>query len=118
RSVAIDRLDAKHRGTGDVPVGDGLGTELDDFGLPGRERVIRLLAVARAPQVVLDQRGDRARVQERLASHRGAAGLDEVAVGHLLDDVAGGARSERLIEVLLALVPREEAEAQVRAALL
>jgi hypothetical protein len=42
-----------------------------------------------AVEVVADQRGDRRRVEERLAAHRRAAGLDEVAVGGALEHVAG-----------------------------
>src|SRR5437660_364512 len=97
RAVAIDRLLADHQGLGDLPVGVALGHELDDFGLARRQQVTRLLAVARSSQVVVDQRGDRARVQERLAADRRATGLHEVAVGDLLDDVARRPRAECLV---------------------
>ena len=65
------------------------------------------LALPVALQVVADQRGDRARVEERLAAHRRPARLDQVPVGDRLEHVAAGARLERLEEVLLVVVHRQ-----------
>src|SRR3954465_15148468 len=57
-----------------------------------------------------------ARVEERLAAHRRPAGLDEVAIGDALEHVAGRARAQRLEQVLLVVVHREDQHAQVVAA--
>ena len=54
-------------------------------------------------------------VQERLPAHGRAAGLDQLTVGHRLEDVARGARLERLEAVLLEVVHREHEHAQLRA---
>ena len=67
-----------------------------------------------AVEVVADQRVHRAGVEERLAAHRRTAGLDQVAVGDGLEHVPGRARLERLEEVLLVVVHREDQDPQVR----
>ena len=101
---------------GDLARRARLGDQLDDLHLARGERVVRRrLAAARALEVVAHQRADGARVQERLAAHRGAAGLDEVAVGDALEHVAGGAGAQRLEQVLLVVVHREDQHAQVGA---
>ena len=63
-----------------------------------------------------DQARDRRGVEERLAAHRGAARLDQVAVGAGLEHVARRARLERLEEVLLGVVHREHQDAHAPAA--
>ena len=84
-------------------------------------RGVRMLSGSRssvlaALQVVPDQRGDGAGVEERLAAHRRPAGLDQVAVGDRLEHVAGGAGLERLEEVLLVVVHRQHQDAHRRRA--
>lgn len=60
RAVALDRVLADHQRLCDLTVGVALRDELDDFGLPWRQRVACLLAVARAIAgervAVIDQR--------------------------------------------------------------
>ena len=73
------------------------------------------LALPAAPQVVPDQRGDRAGVEERLAAHRRPAGLHQVLVGDRLQHVAGRPGLERLEEVLLVVVHRQHQDAHRRA---
>ena len=68
-----------------------------------------------AVEVVADERRDGGRVEEGLAAHGRAAGLDEVAVGGALEHVARRAGLERLEEVLLAVVHREHQRAQLGA---
>src|SRR5688500_18696078 len=74
RSLAPDRLLVYDELLGDLRVGVRLGDELDDLLLARREGVrARRLAAARALEVVAHDRAHRARVEDRLAAHRGAA---------------------------------------------
>ena len=71
------------------------------------------LAGARAIEVLAHERAYGAGIEERLAAHRGAAGLDEVAVDGALEHVAGGAGADRLEQVLLVVVHREHEHADL-----
>ncbi len=64
-------------------------------------------------QVGADEGPLGARVDERLVPHGGPAGLDQVAVGDGLEDVAAGSGPERLEEVLLVVVHRQDQDVQV-----
>ena len=98
----------------DLLVGVRLGDELDDLLLArGQQLAAQDVAGARALDVLAHQRADAAGVEERLAAHRGAAGLDEVAVDGALEHVAGGADLDRLEEVLLVVVHREHQHAHL-----
>src|SRR3954451_6189564 len=100
RAVALDRLLADDEHLRDLVVGVRLGDELDDLLLAWRERVARRrLPPARALEVLAHERAHRAGVQKRLAAHRGAHRLDDVAIGGGLEHVARGAGLERLEEV-------------------
>src|SRR4051794_17432310 len=113
RAMALDGLLADRQELGDVAARVALGDELDDLDLARRQRILaQRLARPRALEVVADQRPHRAGVEERLAAHRGAARLDEVAVGDRLEHVAGGAGAQRLVEVLLGVVHRQDQHAQ------
>ena len=117
RAVALDRLLAQHELAGDLARRPRLGDELDDLHLARGERVVgRRLAAAGALDEVAHQRAHGARVQERLAAHRGPAGLDQVAVGDALEHVARRARAQRLEQVLLVVVHGEDQHAQAVAA--
>src|SRR4051812_23043377 len=114
RAVRLDRLLADREDLGDLAVRVALRDELHDLLLARGERVLdERLARAGALGVVADESALGARVEERLAAHRRAARLDEVAVGHGLEDVARGARLEGLEEVALVVVHREDQHAQV-----
>src|ERR671914_1683619 len=105
RAVALDGLVADNQQRCDLPARVALGDQLDDLGLACGQRVLReLLALRRTLQVVPDERLHRARVDEGLAAHRGAAGLHQVAIRDRLQDVSGRARTQRLEEVALVVV--------------
>ena len=55
-----------------------LGDQLQHLELARRQDVELLLVAAAALDVVADECGDRGGVEERLAAHRGAAGVDDV----------------------------------------
>ena len=76
---------------GDLLRGVRLGDQLQHLELARREHVEVLVVGAAALDVVAHERGDRGRVQERLAAHRPPAGVDDVLVGVGLEHVAGGA---------------------------
>ena len=82
-------------------------------GVSGSRR--RRLAAGGAVEVVADERRDGGGVEEGLAAHGRAAGLDEVAIGGALEHVARRPRLQRLEEVLLAVVHREHQRAQLGA---
>src|SRR5919197_2775904 len=96
RAVPLHRLLADHELLGDLSPGVALGDQLEDLGLPGAERIAHLLTRPGPLEEVADQRADRPRIEERLPAHGGAAGLDQVAVGHGLEHVPGRARLQRL----------------------
>ena len=115
--MAVDRLRADHRQLGDLLAGVALRDQLDHLLLARRQRS----SGSRSPRPsaverVADQRGDGGGVEERLAAHRRAAGLHEVAVRARLQHVARRARLERLEEVLLVVVHREHQHADLRPA--
>ncbi len=60
------------------------------------------------------QRADGGRIEERLAAHRGAARLDQVAVRNGLEHVAGGAGLQRFEAIRLDVVHGEDQHADVR----
>src|SRR4051812_31814379 len=114
RAVALDRLLAQHQQRRDLLRRVALGDQLRHLFLARRQRVLaRRSAVARVGQEVLDERRHRARVEERLAAHCGAAGLDEVLVRCRLEDVTRGACLQRLVQVLLVVVHREDEHLRV-----
>src|SRR5919202_4048302 len=75
--VAVDGLAADHEQLGDLVAGVALGAELEHLELARGQRM-EAVVVARAVEVVLDERRDRAGVEERLAPHRGPARRDQV----------------------------------------
>ena len=115
RAVAVDGLLADHERVGDLPGAVALGDQLDDLLLARRERVLadRLL-VASLTQVVADQVGHRARIDERLAPHRRPASLDQVPVDDGLQHVPRRACLQRLVEIPLVVVHRQDQRAQLR----
>src|SRR5918992_587527 len=105
RAVTLDGLVADHKQLCDLPARVALGDQLDDLGLACGQRVLReFFALRRTLQVVPDERLHRARVDEGLAAHRGAAGLHQIAIRDRLQDVSGRARAQRLEEVALVVV--------------
>ena len=64
-------------------------------------------------EVVAHQRRGRGRIEERLAPHGGPARLDQVAVGGRLEHVSRRAGLQRLEEVLLVVVHRQDQDAQI-----
>ena len=113
-AVALDGLDAEHERRGDLLRAVSLSDQLEHLELAWRERleVLSLRSSARVDDVA-DQRVDGGGVEERLAAHRCAAGVDDVVVGSGLQDVAGGACLQRLEEELLVVVHREDQDAQL-----
>src|SRR4051812_28130771 len=112
RPVALDGLRADHEDLGDLLRRVRLGDQLHHLELAGCQRLeVAVLVLAR--EEVADQRRDGAGVEERLAADGGAARLDEVAVGRGLEHVTGRARLQRLEEVLLVVVHREDQRPQL-----
>src|SRR5436190_3673165 len=108
RPVALDGLLAQHEQGGDLLRGVAFRDQLRDLFLARRQRVFAVgPAVVGVSEEVLDQRGHRARVEKRFAAHRGAAGLDEVLVSRRLEHVAGRTGLQRLVQVLLVVVHRQ-----------
>ena len=94
-----------------------LGDQLDNLLLARGERILRYALAAPCPlKVVPDQCGDRRWIKERLAAHRGPDRLNEITVGRRFEHVPGSAGLERLEEVLLVVVHREDQHSQVGAA--
>ena len=62
--------------------------------------------------VIVHERRDCRGVEEHLATHRCATGLDDVGVGTGFQHVAGRAGLERLEQKLLAVVHRQHQDAQ------
>src|SRR6185312_7777528 len=91
-AVALHRLDADHELLRDLLRGVGLGDQLEHLQLAGSEDVQLLGVRPAAIDVVTHERGDRRRVEERLAAHRLAHRLDDVLVGVGLEHVAGRTR--------------------------
>src|SRR5215217_5134828 len=108
-TVPVDRLPADEELLTDLLARQALGDQLHNLELARAERVLRRgLAPAGPLQVVAHERAHGGRVEERLPAHGGPARLDQVPVGHALQDVARGARLERLEEVLLVVVHRQD----------
>ena len=111
--VALDRARADHQQPRDLLVRVGLGDELDHLQLAVGQRV--RVRVVRIVQVRAHDRADGRRGEERLAAHRGPARVDQLAVGHRLQDVARSARLQRLEAVVLGVVHREHQDPQLGA---
>ena len=111
--MALDRARADGQQVGDLLVLCDSATSFADLLLARRERRARP-EVVRVVEVGAHDRADRRRVQERLAAHRRAAGLDQVAVGHRLEHVAARARLQGLEAVRLDVVHGEHQHAQRR----
>src|SRR5215212_7768748 len=81
RPVAVDRLAADDQHLRDLVARVALRDELDHFDLARGQRVQRgRLTAPRAVEIIAHERADGSGIQERLAAHRGPAGVDEVAV--------------------------------------
>ena len=115
--MAVDGLLADHQRVGDLPGAVALGDQLDHLLLAGGERIFfDWLLVASLAQVVANQVGHRTGVQKRLASHRRAARLDQVPVDDRLEHVSRRARPQRLVQVALVVVHRQDQRPQLRPA--
>ena len=116
--MAVDGLLADEELLSDLLAGEAFGDQLHHLELARTKRVLRRgLTATRAVEIVAHQRPHGRRIEERLATHGGPAGLDQIAVGRGLEHVAGCPGLERLEEVLLVVVHREDQDAQLWLAL-
>src|SRR5215213_9933900 len=96
RPVALDGLLGDEEHLADLVVGMRFGDELDDLLLTRREHLrVERFAGAGAFHVFTHECAA-AGIEKRLATHRGPAGLDEVAVDGALEHIAGGSSANRL----------------------
>ncbi len=111
--MPVDGAAADDQHLADLLARVALGDQLDDVGLARSQRTAVAL-LGRGGELG-DRRPRHPRMDERAAPQRPAAGLDQVAVGRRLEDVAIRARLERGEEVLLVVVHREHHDANVGA---
>lgn len=98
-SVALHGPDAGDKESGDLLRRAALGDEPEDlFFTPGDRLARKGLAPVDEIQVMADQRGLRARVEERPVAHGSPAGVHQIAVGNRFEDVPAGAVPEGLEE--------------------
>src|SRR5215211_1944212 len=116
-AMAIDGLLADEQHLADLVARVALGNQLDDLEFARTQWILgRLVAAASAIEVVANQGGDRRGIEEGLAAHRGATGLDQIPIGRALQHVPGGSRLESLEEVALVVVHRKHQDAHLRLA--
>jgi signal transduction histidine kinase len=112
RDVVLDGLLGEEHALADLAVGEALGDELEGLALLAGEFGEPRVLGGWVAQALEHLRRD-AGVEQRAAAADGADGLHEVVAADLLEDVAGGAREDRVEQRVVVGERRQHQHAQV-----